>query len=328
MDMLALAAAGTVMAAIVTGLLAFYQAAASPRGSLERRLGNLLGDSSGFDVVTAGMEGLRANRAGRVPLISSLLEGKEWTTAMAIRLESADMRLTVSEFVGLRIFVALILGLVAVVALGTGVIGLVVLLVAVVIGYAVPNMYVTFARGRRINKLNNQLSDALSLIANSLKAGFGLMQSLDLASRELDHPIATDLRRALHDINVGSSTEEALQAMALRSGSDDLDIVITAMLVQQSTGGNLAEILDNVGHTMRERVRIRGEINTLTTQQMYTGFIIGGLPVVIGILISLINPEYITPLFTETIGNVMLGGAVVLEFFGILLIRKILSIEV
>ena len=100
------------------------------------------------------------------------------------------------------------------------------------------------------------------------------------------------------------------------------------MLVQQSTGGNLAEILDNVAHTMRERIRIRGEIKTLTTQQMLTGFIIGGLPFVIGVPVQLINPDYMTPLFTETVGNVMLGGAVVLEFFGILLIRKILAIEV
>ena len=109
------------------------------------------------------------------------------------------------------------------------------------------------------------------------------MQSLDLASRELEHPIATELRRTLHDINVGCEHRGgARRALAKRSGSDDLDIVITAMLIQQSTGGNLAEILDNVAHTMRERIRIRGEIKTLTSQQMLTGFIIGGLPILHG----------------------------------------------
>jgi tight adherence protein B len=166
------------------------------------------------------------------------------------------------------------------------------------------------------------------MIANSLKAGFGLMQALDLASRELTHPIATELRRALHDVNVGLSTEEALTSMATRSGSDDLDIVITAMLVQQSTGGNLAEILENVEHTMRERIRIRGEIKTLTTQQTFTGFIIGGLPIALAGIISVINPDYMKPLITEPIGNVMLGGAIVLEFFGFMVIKRILAIEV
>jgi tight adherence protein B len=176
--------------------------------------------------------------------------------------------------------------------------------------------------------LNSQLPDALSLLANSLKAGFGLMQALDLASRELSHPLSTELRRALTDINVGLSSDQALIAMAKRSGSEDLDIVITAMLVQQSTGGNLAEILESVAHTMRERIRIRGEIKTLTTQQVFTGFIIGSLPIAIGLLISVINPSYIEPLFTKTVGHVMLAGAGVLEFFGIMLIKKILAIEV
>jgi tight adherence protein B len=107
-----------------------------------------------------------------------------------------------------------------------------------------------------------------------------------------------------------------------------MDIVITAMIIQQSTGGNLAEILDNVGHTMRERIRIRGEIKTLTTQQLLTGFIIGGLPICLLVFFYVTNPEYVMPLFTETIGNVMLIGAALLELFGVLVIKKILSIEV
>jgi tight adherence protein B len=168
----------------------------------------------------------------------------------------------------------------------------------------------------------------LTMIANALKAGFGLMQSLDLTSREMGHPIATELRRALTDINVGSTTEEALMNMAKRSGSADLDIVITAMLVQQSTGGNLAEILDNVAHTMRERIRIRGEIKTLTSQQMLTGIVIGALPVFLAMIISVINPSYMTPLYTEVAGRFMLIGAGFMEFIGVMVIRKILAIEV
>jgi tight adherence protein B len=328
MDAVALAAAFAIMGAIITGLMALYNATATPRASLERRLGGLLAESQGFEVTIADMAALRPNRAGRVPFISSLLEGKQWTSEMAIRLEGADMRLTVSEFVGARVFMALLGALVGILIVGSGPVGLVMGAVLALVGYSIPNMYVNSKRGGRIKKLNNQLPDSLSLIANSLKAGFGLMQALDLASKELEHPIATEFRRTLHDINVGANTETALEAMAERSGSDDLDIVITAMLVQQTTGGNLSEILENVAHTMRERIRIRGEIKTLTTQQMATGFVIAGLPIVLVVLINIVNPGYIKPLFTETIGHFMIGFACVLEFFGVMVIRKILNIEV
>jgi tight adherence protein B len=191
-----------------------------------------------------------------------------------------------------------------------------------------PRLYLSRAKSKRVSKLEGQLPDALSMLGNSLKAGFGLMQSLDLASRELSHPLATDIRRLMHDINVGMQTDEALMLFAKRSGSADLDIVVTAMLIQQSTGGNLAEILETVGYTMRERNRIRGEIKTLTTQQTMTGFIIGGLPVVIALAISLLNPDYIRPLYTTLPGYVMLAGAGVLETFGVIVIKKILAIEV
>jgi tight adherence protein B len=328
MDILALAAAAAVMGAIITGLLALYSSTAAPRGVLERRLGALLSDGPNFEQAAADLQALRPTRLGRLPLISSLIEGKDWTSQTALRLEGADIRLTVSEYVAMRILVGLLAGMAVMFIFGSGAIGIVLFLVAGFVGWMAPDFYVNFARGRRIRKLDAQLVEALSMISNSLKAGFGLMQSLELCSREMEHPIATEIRRTLHDINVGQSTEEALQSLARRSGSEDLDIVITAMLIQQSTGGNLAEILDNVAHTMRERIRIRGEIKTLTTQQMFTGFIIGGLPLALIFLINLINPNYMDPLFTEPIGIAMLYFACILEFFGIMLINRILAIEV
>ncbi len=200
--------------------------------------------------------------------------------------------------------------------------------VAGLVAYQLPKIRLNMAKNRRLKKLDGQLPDMLSMLANSLKAGFGLMQSLDLISKEMPHPISTEIQRVLQDINVGAATDEALANMAKRAGSADLDIVVTAMLVQQSTGGNLAEILEGVAHTMRERTRIKGEITTLTTQQMMTGYVIGGLPIFIGLAISVINPSYISLLFTETAGLVMLGGAFLLECFGIFLIKRILAIEV
>ena len=317
-----------VMAAIVSALLAIYQSSASPRSALERRLGGVISESTGAELTVASFESMRARRIGTTPIISSLLSGKSWTEDLALQLERGDIKLTVSEFITVRVLFALMACIISLVLLGVNVFGFVGLVLGGVAGYALPGMYLNRAKDGRLRKLNEQLPDALVMLANSLKAGFGLMQSMDLASRELSHPIATDFRRMLQEINVGASTEEALQNLATRSGSADLDIVVTAMLIQQSTGGNLAEILDNVAHTMRERIRIRGEIKTLTTQGIMTGFIIGGLPVFLGIALYAMNPEYTGLLFTHVIGNAMLAGAVMLELFGIFLIKRILAIEV
>ena len=328
MDIVALLAALCILGAIVLAVVSIQQAAASPREGLDRRLGRLMGESLGNDWQAIGsVEGLRHHREGHIPLIGSLIRGKEWVQEAAEDLERADLRLTVSEFVALRFFAAGILGGISFLLLGAP-IGIALGAVLAIVGWLLPRFYVSHAKSKRVRKLENQLPDALTMLANSLKAGFGLMQSLDLASRELSHPLATDIRRLMHDINIGMKTDEALAQFAHRSGSADLDIVVTAMLIQQATGGNLAEILDTVGYTMRERNRIRGEIKTLTTQQTLTGFIIGGLPIVIAFGITVVNPDYIRPLYTTLPGYIMLAFAAVMETFGVLVIKKILAIEV
>ena len=328
MDPIALLAALAVLGAIVTGLLALYSATASPRGNLERRLGSLMGEDAGYEVAAASFEGLRSRRMGSIPIISALLAHRSGTDDLAVQLERADMKLTVSEFVAARIFFG-VFGLgIPVLLFGATPRGIGIAAFAGLVGYMLPKLYMARGRSKRLSKLNDQLPDMLTMLANALKSGFGLMQSLDLVAKELEHPIATDIRRMLNDINVGSLTEDALQNMATRSGSGDLDIVVTAMLIQQSTGGNLAEILDTVSHTMRERIRIRGEIKTLTTQQVMTGFIIGLLPVFIALGITVLNPEYISLLFTRTAGQIMLAGGIMMELIGMFIIKKILEIEV
>ena len=327
MDLLALAAALSVMGAILATMSAVYQGSTGMRSHVSRRLGTVLGETDNYEVAITRMEVLRPKRLGKIPIITGLLEGKDWTADTAKRLERADIRLTVSEFDAVRIFIALIAACMAFLLL-SGPFAMLVMIVAAVLGWLVPSLYVSRAISSRVNKINDQLPDTLTLLSNSIKAGFGLMQALDMASKEVAHPLGTELKRTLADIHVGSSNEEALSNLTKRCGSDDLDIVITAMLIQQSTGGNLSEILDNVAHTMRERIRIRGEIKTLTSQQMMTGFVIGGLPFAMVVLITMVNPEYMKPLYTTNLGYLMIAGASVLEFFGIMLIRKILDIEV
>ena len=328
MDFIALIAALAVAGAIVAGLYSVYQLTANPRGNLQRRLGTLLGDTQNGEASVADYESLRPDKVGRTPFISFLISGRSWTGVLAERLERADLKLTVSEFVAFRSLFVLVGAVIAVLLLGAKPAGIVAMAVFGAAGWAVPGFWLKFTEGRRVKKLEEQLIEALSLMSNALKSGFGLMQSFELASRQLDHPMATELRRMIQDINVGMSNDSALQALATRSGSKDFDIVITAMLIQQSTGGNLGEILDNVGHTMRERIRIKGEITTLTSQQMLTGFVIGGLPFVVGGAFTLISPGYMTPLLTTPVGHIMIIGAAMLEFIGMMIIKKILAIEV
>ena len=167
-----------------------------------------------------------------------------------------------------------------------------------------------------------------SLVATSLKSGYALMQSFDFASQQLKPPLATELRRMLQDANLGQGAEGALQALAERVQSADLDLVMTAIKIQRTVGGNLAEVLDSVAYTMRERERLRGEVRTLTSQQRMTGIIIGALPIFIGLLFLGINPDYMTPLFNETSGRIILLSAAGMEVMGVLTIKAILAFEV
>ncbi len=327
MDPLVGAAVVSVLVAVFLGVMAIYQTGLFSGGRIAReRLQSLVaGSASEGSTLVAP---LREESLSALPALRSLLTGKEWTDKVALDLDRADLRLRVGEYVAIRVILAMFLAVMAVVLVSALPAALLLAVVLAVIGYKLPAFWVERRKKRRVQKLESQLEEALTMTSNSLKAGFGLLQSLELAADQLKHPISTELRRTIRDINVGSSTEDALLALNERASSYDLDIVITAVLIQRSVGGNLAEILENVAHTMRERARIRGEIRALTSQQRLTGYILGGMPVaVIGILF-LISRDYMTPLFTTLAGQAMLGGAAILEAIGVLLIRRILAIDV
>lgn len=250
-----------------------------------------------------------------------------WLEKIDRKLRLADSQLKPIDFLAIRVAMAG-LGFAVPYLFVAGVLGLLIAVVAALFGYQTPQIWINRRVESRAKKLEDQLPEALTMISNSLKAGFGLLQSLDLAVEQLEHPVATELGQTVHETNVGSSIDQAFLDLSERCDSYDLDLVVTAVLVQRASGGNLAEILSTVAETMRERVRIRNEIVTLTAQQKLTGIVIGLLPVGVGLLFLVASPEYISPLFTETIGKVMLGGAVVLESVGIMIIQRILDIDV
>ncbi|MEX2245916.1 MAG: type II secretion system F family protein [Dehalococcoidia bacterium] len=322
MDFLALVASFSVMLTVLLALMAFYGTAVPQATAVRGRLEGLM---SGTSVVDIGSS-TALRRVDSKSLFRALV-GVNLREKLQIQLERADLTIAPSEYVLLRIALALA-GFVAPIFFLSGVQAYLAALAAALIGYNLPKFYLKHRRQARVDKLNAQLPEALMAISNSLKAGFGLLQALNTASDQLQHPISTELARTIHEMNIGSSAEEALVGLSDRSGSYDLDIVVTAILVQRTVGGNLGEILDNVAETMRERIRIKGEIQTLTAQQKLTGIVLGLLPVAVGVLFLFISPGYMNPLWETTMGKTLLGGAAVMEVVGVMIIQRILKIEV
>jgi tight adherence protein B len=322
MDPLAAITALSIMTTVVLLLFAFWGSAV-PQAAVRNRLAGLMSGTSVVEPTSA--EALRQNKPEH-GMFSGITKGNIGER-LVVELERADLNVTPGEFILAR-FVLLILGAVVPYFVLQGIEGMIAGIVGAVVGYNIPKFYLNHKRKARVNKLNAQLPEALTIISNSLKAGFGLLQALNSASEHLAHPISTELSRTIHEMNIGSSAEEALVALSERSGSYDLDIVVTAILVQRTVGGNLGEILDTVADTMRERIRIRGEIQTLTAQQKLTGMVIGALPIGVAILFQVLSPGYIAPLFNTVTGKLMLGVAVVLEVVGVMIIQRVLNIEV
>lgn len=197
-----------------------------------------------------------------------------------------------------------------------------------VAGWFAPQLYVQARQARRLARCAADLPAALSMMSNALKAGHSFLQAAETVATELDSPLAEEFGQMVHEIRLNVSTEDALANLVDRVRSDDLDLVVTAVLIQRQVGGNLAQLLDQIAHTIRERVRIQGEVRVLTSQGRLSGWIVGALPVALLVLVSMMNPDYLTPLFHTGLGRVMLAGAAAMEAIGALLIYRIVRIEV
>lgn len=252
------------------------------------------------------------------------MEAKGYTKQIELELAKADLPLKGYEFI------FLVLGTTAGAVIGVFMFNqnLVSLIAAGLIGFAAPVIFLRLKKQQKVTKFNGQIGDALVLISNSLKAGYGFLQAMDMVAREMNPPIQSEFARVIQEINLGITTEEALIHLTERVESQDLDLIVTAMLIQRQTGGNLSEILDNISHTIRERLRIKGEIKSLTAQGRLSGLIIGGLPVAIGLFLLVINPKYIMQLFTDPRGKFMIIYAIVAETIAILIIKKIIAIKI
>ena len=261
--------------------------------------------------------------------LNRALEGRRVAVDLSTHLARADLKLTVGEFLALQLIAALGLGVVGYFAFSTIVLGL----LTAVIGWFAPRWYVSMRQGARLKAFNNELGDALNLMVNGLRSGYSVLQAMEAVAREMPSPISVEFARVVQEVQLGISVEQALANMLRRINSDDLDLVVTAINVQREVGGNLAEILDVISFTIRERVRIKGEINTLTAQGRYSGYVISLLPIGLTLILFCLNRSYISRLFTSTgtagyCGWAMVVCGLLMIGSGFLAIQRIVNIEV
>jgi tight adherence protein B len=302
----------------------------SPTGSsVEERMARYAGGQSVPQPDVDAGDKKKKRSGGRKDLVDpfATLSGdaadKNFSTKVQRDLARANLKLRVSEYYYIRVGTALGLGLV----LGllrdplSGLVG-------AILGYFLPRLYVGRRIGGRLGAFNKQLADTITLLSNSLRAGSSFLQSIELVSRETPSPMGEEMGRVVREVNLGLGMEEALANLVRRIRSDDLDLMVTAIGVQQQVGGNLAEILDTIAFTIRERVRIKGEINTLTAQGRMSGYLVAFLPIGIAVTLNFINPAFMQPLFTQLLGQILLTVGGIMMLIGFFAIQKIVSIKV
>lgn len=315
---------------VVTACLGFYHLFLAPRLSVLERLKISTMPPAAqkqLEALETGQaRGLQGEFLRFMGLLGAVLSRFRRINLQGIRqkLLQAHILMRAEEFIGLTIFSGGAVFLLFYVLTGQ----LLLALLAGLVGFKLPDQVVGMRKNGRVNAITRQLPEALTIISNGLRAGYSFPQAMAVVGREMEPPISEEFARVIWENRMGKPLEEVLHNLGERAGNDDLDLVITALLIQIQVGGNLAEILDNISHTIRERVRIKGEIKTLTAQGRLSALIIILLPIGVAVFLAFINPEYMLTLVQDTLGLILLGVAVVMQIIGIFIINKIVNIEV
>jgi len=269
--------------------------------------------------------------------LNRVVEGRDFGATLSRDLARADLKLKPSEYlairagttIGIPLFLIILSPFVS--AFGSPLVWL----IGGLIGFMLPKFWLNRRKGGRLKSFNKQLPDTITLIANALRAGSSFLQAIELVVRESRPPISTEFGRVIREVNLGLPFDQALENMVRRVRSDDLELMATAISVQHQVGGNLAEILDSIAYTIRERVRIKGEIQTLTAQQRLSGYVVAGLPIALAGFLFVAAPGFMEPMFANPPAVLGLPAGVVIlivggfmMFIGFMLIRKIVDIEV
>jgi tight adherence protein B len=294
---------------------------------------------SGTAAAGSGQGGIAEllERSVALAQLNRVVEQRDFGANLARDIARADLKLKPSEFLALwgasligvpLLFIVFSLGLPA---LRTPL----ALIVGALIGFFLPRLWLGRRKGGRLNAFNKQLPDTITLLANGLRAGSSFLQAVELVVRESRPPVSTEFSRVIREVNLGLPFEAAMENMVRRVKSEDLELMATAINIQHTVGGNLAEILDSIAYTIRERVRIKGEIRTLTAQQRLSGYVVGFLPIGLAGFLFVAAPNFMDPMFQKPpeafglpLGVVILIFGGFMMFIGFMFIRRIVDIEV
>ncbi len=303
-----------------------YISSNSERNLVEDRLGRYLDD----DKKAASSKEREEASTALTEWVNKRVEKSSLGDRISKNLARADMKFKAGEFIFFILILALVLGGAAFLFGGATIMTKSFsALIGVVIGIAVPIIYLRSQQGKRLKKFNDQLPDMLNLMVNGLRAGYSTMQAMEAVSKEMPPPISDEFRRVVQEMQLGLPMDKALDNLVRRIPSEDLDFVITAINVQREVGGPLAEILDTIAFTVRERIRIKGEIRVMTSQVVMSGRILSAVPFVVFVLLWFINQEYMGEFFN----NIACGGAalfvgITMIGIGYMVMMKIADIEV
>ncbi len=266
----------------------------------------------------------REELMSEIPLLNRLLIRLQIATRIKRTIDQADINLTVMR---LMMFSALA-GLLAVAALSMITTSLLAIFLSGIVAAALPFVHVIWKRTKRLNLFLEQLPEALDLMSRALSAGHAFAESLHMVASEMSDPVAKEFRRTYEENNLGLSLKLALENLTERIPLVDLRMCVTAILIQRETGGNLAEILEKVAHTIRERFRIIGDLKTLTTSSRLSAWILCAIPVFVAVMATILNPDYMSVIWRDPRGHQLLAVALIMQIVGMLIVRKILRIKI
>jgi tight adherence protein B len=266
---------------------------------------------------------LKQQTYSSLPILQAILAHLRPARTAARELTRANAPLTVTQYLAIRLILGVGTLLLALFAIGSAWIAL----PAAIIAMILPRIGLNVRARRRHRAFEAQLAEAIDLLVNALRAGYGFLQAVEAASRDLEGPIQQELARVVDEINVGANPAAALAAIGDRIESYDFGLVATAVSVQRTVGGNLAEVLENIAKTIRERRRIRGEVRSLTTGPRVSSYVLGAIPLGLLLWFSATNAAYREVMFHSTAGKSMIGFATVWSLIGLFLSRKVAVAE-
>lgn len=309
----------TVLSAVYSIYLFFFE----HRHSVKERLSQTRQD----DVLASSEEDQVEKRnklSGWFNKFNKDIEKSKYYLNVQSKLLQAYIKMKPLEFVKISLAAGLITGILLYLISGN----LLFLFIGFFVGYKVPEVILEIVRKKRVRRLNSQLPQALGLLANGLRAGYSFPQAMAVITKEMEAPIADEFGKILRENAYGKPMEEALVNFSKRTDDEDLDMFITTLLIQMNVGGDLAEILDTISETIRERVKLRGEIRTLTAQNRMSAWVVGLMPFALALLTYKTSPDQAFAFITNPIGMIMAIAAAVLMVIGVFALIKIVNIKV